>query len=316
MEKKKGKGLTIVAFVIAAIACYLAGEALYQNFQLKKNIAQLEEQQRELKGSMDEQMYLVSEKEDTILADFGSEFVSADVEKRTAQVRFYVIPKSYSAEQTTASIICDGQEYPMELENGRYTVLLTVPLFEDVGVERVSFTENGISRTEVISWIITPGYEYLPYMSVFKNYSDKQGAVEGDIYTWSVKADIEVDIRRIWEGIEVEGIWIKGMVDGQETTQTEIPTAGKRDPLLNKYLSCEYALKESYEIPIGSRFILYIEMLDGDGFRHRYMLEEFRVVQGETGIVLEPTMSIMMAGSIVYDEAGNVLYGAGKDIYQ
>lgn len=59
-----------------------------------------------------------------------------------------------------------------------------------------------------------------------------------------------------------------------------------------------------------------MEVTDHEGFCYRNMLEDYLAVQNEEEIALDYPSGPFSLGALIYDEAGNLLYGSGKDISQ
>ena len=109
------------------------------------------------------------EQANNLLSDSSWSTGGLDIQNKTAVFSCYVVPKVYNPEKTAATIIYNGTEVPMTLENGRYTAEITVPVFDDCNIDNVQFSEDGTIRTQQLNWRINPRYDMVP--AAYVNYS-------------------------------------------------------------------------------------------------------------------------------------------------
>ena len=102
------------------------------------------------------------EQANNLLSDSSWNTGGLDVENKTATLYCYVVPKVYNPEKTVATIIHNGNEVPMTLENGRYVAEFAVSLFDDCNIENVQFREDGTIRTQQLNWMLNPRYDLVP----------------------------------------------------------------------------------------------------------------------------------------------------------
>ena len=106
-------------------------------------------------------------KEASIVSNAEWEFGKMDIEARTVEVKAYVIPKEYQPDVTQVFFLCDDEELDAEYINGRYEVIMEVPLFKDVNIPSVLFKENETIRTENLDWVFNPRNELLPLVYAY-----------------------------------------------------------------------------------------------------------------------------------------------------
>ena len=138
------------------------------------------------------------EQANNLLSDSSWNTGGLDVENKTATLYCYVVPKVYNPEKTFATIIHNGNEVPMTLENGRYVAEFAVSLFDDCNIENVQFREDGTIRTQQLNWMLNPRYDLVPTAYVYYSGESKQN-YEGEKITRSYKGAVEIDFEHFDE---------------------------------------------------------------------------------------------------------------------
>ena len=190
------------------------------------------------------------EKEASIVSNTEWEFGKMDIEARTVEVKAYVIPKEYQPDVTQAFFLCDDEEVAAEYNNGRYEVIMEVPLFEEVNISSVLFKENETIRTENLDWFFNPRNELLPVVYAYNAGSVGFGKSKDkeNTGTWIFSGDLEIDIAaKLMDEFEVEKIDIICCIDEKEVERIDV-TLNKM-VAHNRYL---YNWNPTFEIPYGS----------------------------------------------------------------
>ena len=302
--------------IVAVVSCILAVVCLFQNYQLKQDIAYLKTQQSSIRSSVQtdisniySQVKSMLEQEASLLSHSDWEYGTAYVEDGKVEVICSVTPKEYSAEQTVATLYCSGNAYPMELKNGQYISKLELSVFENCTVERVVFTEGDATRTEELGWGISPRYDYLTRVYGILEYSVRNGKEADGKYIWDMDAVIHISAERKGNHVEVQSMALVAELDGKEVDRMDIPlsSAINAEPGSNVH-QYEYEFKKQYEMPLGSEFFLYLETVDGDNLYHRNVLELFEAKEQEGLDTATPVQSWNGAESNIYDAEGNPLF--------
>ncbi len=119
------------------------------------------------------EMKEAAKKEASVISETFYDFGELDTQNHTVEMKFFVIPKSYSAE-TDVVLNYGGESIALMNEgNGRFSGSKTYPLYDEVWDEgMISITENGVTRTEV--WEEAPKgskiFECLPQLVVARSY--------------------------------------------------------------------------------------------------------------------------------------------------
>ena len=326
-----------ISTIIAAIACVLCAICLAQLVDMKQQIQSLQSNLgtymtgtqssiNNIYSNIDSKL----EEQSNLLASGEWAFGEADIDAGTVILQCSVAPKEYQPEVTSAALFCNGTEYPMTLADGEYAAKLPISLFGDSVVSKVQFEENGTVRTESLEWYISPRYEFLP--NVYANFSGSgRGSIGEGSYIWSREGQVEINVERKGNETDVQSIAMIEYTDGQETKRTDIPLNTTPAPQSNGTAYMEpatpvgdvgaspsyvyYPLNNDFEIPFGSTFDLYIEVVDGYGLHYRVLIDHTEVdsdgrpVDDEYG-----HWRGFEAG--IYDNDGNALYVPGEELYK
>ena len=169
--RKRGRSNTMkknLLTVIAIIACVLLA------FNTIKTISLQEELDR-LRSDMNDEIHTVNRNIDNIYGDVTamleaeanqlavSEWRYGDfsIDDRTAEIICTVVPKVYTPGTTQATIVCNGQEYPLIYVNEQFTATIELSLFDRNELNMVKLNDHGTIRTQELDWIIEPRYEVL-----------------------------------------------------------------------------------------------------------------------------------------------------------
>ena len=176
-----------------------------------------------------------------------------DIEARTVEVKAYVIPKEYQPDVTQAFFLCDDEEVAAEYNNGRYEVIMDVPLFKDVNIPSVFFKENETIRTENLDWVFNPRNELLPLVYAYNAGSVGFGKSKDkeNTGTWIFSGDLDINIfAKDREEFEVEKAEIIRYIDGKEVERIDILS---NNMIVNDRFS--YDWNPTCEIPYGSIYL-------------------------------------------------------------
>ncbi len=341
--------------ITSVISCVLAALCLIQVISLKNEVTNLRSNTNfdlsHISNSINNIYSNVSnmlEEEANLLSVSEWEYGNIDVDSKTAEVIWTIIPKVYNPDVTTATLFCNGQEFPLTYENNQYVATVPAPLFEECHFSHVILNDNGTIRTQKIDWYITPRYEALP--TVYTNYS---GSSTGTLnkntqeYTWVTSGSIDININTYRKDFEIRSIEIVEVLDGVEIGRipVDISKAGQMQyqalaektgnavpegqtsgietesgsMLYNDSAYFSYFLNKTYQIPYGSMLLLYVDVVDGYGLRHRALADCTALTEdGDLdNYRSEPFQMYIYAETVaIYDQNDNLLYTVDTSLFQ
>lgn len=309
------------SMIVAIVAVILAVVCIWQNYLLRQDIAYLKSQMNQIENAVDVDMMNIRQEVQYTLKEMNSllsasswEYISADIENGTVDIACHVTPKEYS-ELTEAKIVCAGKEYPMEYKDGEYAAQITISVYEDTVVERVIFSEGENLHTEELSWGIAPRFDYLTLVYGHLDCIERDDKVVDGMYVWEMDALLHISVERKGTPVGVQSMALVEQIDGVEVGRTEIPlsTSISIEDNVHQY---QYAFENAYEIPLGSEFCLYLEVVDGDNLYHRNVLELFDAVEENIENNADPVQVWNGAESEIYDAEGNKLFNIDWSRYK
>ncbi len=283
------------------------------------------------------------EEEANQLAVSDWEYGEINVDNRTAEVICTVVPKVYTPGTTQATIVCNGQEYPLSYANEQFTATIELPLFDRNELNMVKLNDNGTIRTQELDWIVEPRYEalLLSYAGMGGSATGKPGNGE---YVWSPEYGVTINIERKGE-FQIQSVELVEVLDGEEINRTPIDlsaegqkgyqdairktknpvpefTSGVIDfsgPTYEGSVHFIYYLDKDYHIPNGSMLEWYVDVVDGNGLRHRSFVDCLAVTaNGEPDdLRMEEKQVYAFAEAIlIFDEAGNVIFEIDPELFK
>ena len=292
-----------VMLIVTVLTGLVAIACLVQVFELKGQVQNLQrtlsDQQMQLQESVSSQYGAVKdllEEEASLLASSHFSYGTVDTQDMTVEFCCTVTPREFTPGQTTAAVVIGGTQYPMELENGSFTARISWPVFEELEVTQVLFWTDGVQQAEPLEWYSIPRYDALP--AVYAYFAgDCSGATE-----YHVEGELNVEISAAMDQtVEFESIELVELLDGEEVgRETFAGEENYHDS--TSYSACQY-LDQTYEIPQGAVFELYVEVVSGDGLHYRVPV--VRRVQDEAGQSAAPEMN---GEASIYDADGKLLY--------
>ncbi len=313
--------------ILATAACILVVVCLVQ-------IADLKQQIKNLEGNISSQMSYMSngvnniysninsrlEEQASLLANNTWEYGDADYNAKTVELLCSVLPKEYTT-GTKTSIIIEGTEHPMTLSKGEFTTVVDIPLFAETNNFKVIFRDNDNIRTEELGWYISSRYDFLPVVNVNFN-GNTTGTLRDGVYMQRLDGVVDVDLHlKSNQDYAVESVTLVEQLDGQEIGRTDIPldnadffenyqneNGARPEPAqpVGTSGSFYYALNNTYEIPLGSTLILYIEVVDVNGLRYRSIIDRREI--NNSGERVDEGYWWMGMDASIYDAKGIALY--------
>ena len=329
MKKHLSTIITVAALIIAIVAQFrisaLQGEIRQLRNDLNSNISMMQSNHSNAISYMEQLM----EKEASILTDTQFSLGDLNIADRTFVLSGSVTPKEHQPGVTEAFLTVNGNQYPMELINGIYTVQLNLPLFEQAKVEKVEFQEGDVIRTETLDEQWSPRYELLPSVSGRLGGSGRGSAASG-IYTWHREGEIRITVEGNGQNIDVRSVSLIEVLDGTDIARTEIPLTStesnrNEEPAPEPVPESGFTVRGSetfyheidrdFDIPYGSTLELVVEVVDGNGLRYRTVLEHWAVNEnGEN--VDDDMLGLRDLFEKILDADGNVLYEVDERDYR
>lgn len=282
--------------LLAALSCVLTLVCLVEIASLKSQLAQVENavvsnvsHVTSQVGSLSAQIDEAMTRQTSILVSSDWSFGQADLEAYTAPLTFTAVPKEQTPGVTTAALVCGGQTYPMTAgEDGSFSVTLDLPLFEEMTLQRVIFSENGQQRAEALEIADTPFYSCLTIPST-SSMLDCQ----------LEKETMQIEGSLIFDGLSRENgksLTLVAEVNGEETARVPVPLN------FDSYYLTEVPVQAEVSVPAESTLTLYAEVEGANGLRYRSFLDEIDTTGNDAGNALcTPALSI-------YDSRGSLLW--------
>ena len=254
-------------------------------------------------------------------------FGEADIAARTVTLHCAVTPKTYRPEETAVALIGDGREVPMTLNQGAYTATLEIPLFGESVFDKVQMSDGGEVRSETLDWRIMPQFEFLPQVNASFFGGGSGSARDGKFYL-KREGQIDVHLYQQGSGFAVASMAMVESIDGVESARTDMPlnttpspgvSDGRPSPATRLYPEGEsetdfyYVHNKTIEIPFGSAYEMYVEVVDNHGFRHRVMLDVAAV--DANGHPTDDMNYWHGEDAGIYDADGRALWSNGKWAY-
>ena len=320
--------------VLAVIALILVGICLAEIGSLKNqlNNAQnnLSMQISGVRSSVDNIQFNVENtinEQANLLESTDWSFDEADIAARTVTLHCAVTPKIYRPEDTAVALVCDGREVPMVLNQGEYTATLEIPLFGESVFSKVLMSDGGEVRSETLDWHIMPQFEFLPQVNASFFGGSSGSAKDGKFF---LRREGQIDAHLYQQGSEfaVASMAMVECIDGVESARTDMPlnttpspgvSDGRPSPATRLYPEGEsetdfyYEHNKTIEIPFGSVYEMYVEVVDNHGFCHRVLLDVAEV--DANGQPIDDMNYWHGEYTGIYDADGRELWSNGKWAY-
>lgn len=302
----------IKKYLLAALACLLGVVCFFSLQSLHRRINMLEANLSAMRSALSMQLNNIPPQiesaltqQASLLADSGWQYGAPDVATRTVPLQLWVVPKSYVAGQTTASIACNGESLPMTLEAGRFVATVALPLFDpqESFATQVTFAEGDTRRAEPFNRVFHPRYELLPTVyAVFDGTVREQSSDRAGFCAVTSEGCIQIDASAA-EAFEVHSADVVLRVDGAASART--PLAVNMHSTWG--LGDNIAFTLAANVPAGKTAQLELELTDGYGFVHRRLLQAFTVTV-ESRLLTPLPSSEGYGEASIYDPQGNALY--------
>lgn len=279
------------------------------------------------------------EEKANLLSSYDSAYGRINIENKTVLLEYSVVPKEYNPDTTTAALICNDAEYPMQLENGKFITQIALPIFEYSSVTAVKLIDNGIIHTQALRSDFMPYHEVISELNTGHDgrriISKKDNAY---VVTYNGQLEINFNQAKFGSYGEIaEEIYLIERIDGKTIAKTNVPKSTKPSALHNDYgsyatevetsagaimvneendcahenITYYYPMEHEVSIPAGSTYELYIVVTDSLGLRHVQLLE--KIVTDINGNSPQ-SADLYSTAAAIYDASDNLLYSP-DDLY-
>ena len=318
---------------IAIIACILVIACLVQIADLKTRLSNVQNNlANQISGiqssvnNIQGNIWNAMEEQASLLEKTNWTFDGTDIEARIATIRCAVTPKEYRPNDTAVVLICNDKEYPMTLANAEYTAVVPLPLFSESVLNKVQIINDGIVRTEALDLSIVPRFEFMPQVNANFTGGGTGNAKDGK-FIYKREGDIEIHFYQNANNFSVQSIALYEYMDGVEIGNTDIPLntvpSPRKDGLVSEQTGISYPdgvspvsdyyypLNKTVEIPYGSTYEIYIEVVDNYGFHYRVWIEGSAI--DSNGTPTDDLTPWPVQEASICDERGNVLWEPYKE---
>ena len=239
----------------------------------------------------------------------------------TVDLSCIVTLKEFEPDGTTAVLTCNDKEYPMNLKNGDFVAKFPVSIFDSSRVTEVSFSKDGVVRTQALDWYINPRDEFVPCL-----YASCSGTSTGSVsgantFNWHKKGTLHVSVEQ--KGgldYEVNSLDLIRVIDGEEVERSALlgeqpenaVVFGKKPAAIvtnDDPLELTLEINESFDYPFGSTMLLMVEMSDNSGYIHRAIVDEI-TVNADGKLQDDNIPRWHGASGSIYDREGTLIWGS------
>ena len=320
MKKYIPTAITLLSCLLTVLCLFRISALENRLTTLQNNIANM---QSVLRGDIQNISINVQnsvEEGNNLLSASSYTLENPNLDSGTVDLNCIVTLKEFEPDGTTAVITCNEQDYPMELKKGDFVAKFPVSIFEDSQVTQVSFTKDGVVRTQALDWYISPRDRFAPSMHAqFSGTST--GTVSGaNTYNIHKKGTLSVTVEQKG-GLDynVDQLDLIRYINGEEAERIDLLSEAPKEgtAYFGKAPSAAIMSEDPFELqmdidsnfncPFGSTMILMVEMSDGSGFIHRTILDEAKI--SDNGQWDSSGLWHGNEGNI-YDSEGNLLSGS------
>ena len=292
----------LVGVLVILLAVSLAQIANLENElnDLRRNYTnELNQLRREIQGIYDNVDTMLRE-EASLLSGVEAEYGSVDLENHTIQVDLTVIPKTISNDMTL-SVSVNGRTAKLKREDNAYVGAIPVDLFiEDEQILLTIKTAEGV-QTQYLQEVYLDYLwdKYLP--SLYHGDLFDEATYQNGTYTLSGGIDLTF---APGSDVRFEKFVLVTCINGAEQNRMDISEDVLNHELFDHgvYFSDGDLLEKTYAVREGDELRIDLEATDTLGYVHRILVHYWKQQSGMTAEAIN-------AGEIIYDAAGNLVYG-------
>jgi len=252
-----------------------------------------------------------------LVTEISCSVTDVNIEKETAILDCFIVPKEYNPDITTVSVICNDKEYPMVLENDRYVAKIEIPVFSNSRVTAVHFKDNGTIRTQQLDWYVNPKDDMLPQITAHAS-GTVSSLRDNGVATRKYSQDINVDIYYPNADFTLKSAQVVAEIDNKEIYRKDVEWTDAHSsrgeqvkpyeaiaPLDDGWIMCYAKFEEIFDVPYNSNICIYIEFKDNTGLIYLNVLDDVTIADNG-----EPIDNNIYGGykSDIYTSDGKPLY--------
>lgn len=311
-------------YVINILCCVLLVISFFRIGSLKKEIERIDNNMSNYYSMTQSSINSISssvryemEQAANLITESDCGISAVDTENFTAILSCHIVPKEYNPDVTNVTVTCNGTQYPMTLENGKYIANIEVPMFYNSRVTAVNLEDNGTIRTQQLNWYIDPKDDMLPQISAHASGTVSSMRDNG-VATRKYSQDVNVDIFYPTEDFQLKSAQIVAEIDNKEIYRKDVEWAdvhsGRGEqvepyanyaPLADDWIMGFAKFEETFDVPYNNNICIYIEFKDNMGFIYRNVLDDVTIADNG-----EPIDNNIYSGSQsdIYTADGKPLY--------
>ena len=243
------------------------------------------------------------EEEASILAYSDFAIGEEEIKNGTFKLQVRILPKEYSPD-TNVFIIMDGKEYPLEYDGKEYHAEIEQELFKDyILVESVKFVDGNVTRSQGINYGINPKESFMPYM--YANFGGSYSSgykYANEITDYKRQGDVIVDMSYPSDFGGISSCTYYVYVDGAEVNKqpARIDYSGTNS------LTAIVNEDKTYYVPFGKNIEFVIEVIDVNGLRYVWTMEEYHANDNGNIEAIYPESGMETVN--VYNQDNELLY--------
>lgn len=264
----------LIVFVIIALFSASASSGLLLSIQ--QNLSDLQSSQYQMTQEIRELQDQL-ERSNKLVSSFEYELTDPDYEKKTAEAKYTLRLRKYSAD-TVVTLMINGQEIPLSQDQaGTFSGHFTAHFFDDYANPMILVTENGITESEKADFPEYVFWNFLPMPSFNCQFTSNTffGRMKAKgSYTLVIDSPNEIasaSITYLTGGRELKTLDITRQVLGQEEIPLEEGLALEKDLTFRTEITTQSGLRiveqsaMIYEAPTHLDEVNFLRILDQDG---------------------------------------------------
>lgn len=233
-----------------------------------------------------------------------------DLETRTASIEVFLTPSERDG-AGTAALIAGDIRYPLPLQDGIYTAVLSIPLFAQTEISCAEFVpEQGPGYCQNLNWSIAPRYRYLPQMNAGFEGSPAIRFADGRV-SFAYKGDLRVDAYdSTGFPLQVRALSLVLLQNGVEVQRKPLQVGNQytgSQPRSN--FSQVIPLEETFWVTAGTKMQLQVELDDGQGLRYVSVIGQYQT--GADGSAVSRLPDWGGGECRIYSAGGELLFDPG-----
>lgn len=322
MTEGNNKNILVAILVVVCVLCVFS---IFQLISVKQSVSNIEQNLNNISANISnlrsEMSYDINNtiyEDNSLLISSDFTFENIDSDNMTADITVKLVPKEFT-EESSAVLICNGEEYAMTLLQGEFNATIGTGIFTDVNISRVIINTDGQQQTEILDWQVAPVYQLLPIIDA---HLERNSSYSKSKYKHTANLAMYVYYPATSRVLTAE---VHLMVDGkvQETIQLikdSEPLSNniyydQDDEVMPEYAGDGYRDYDMYvelgdeltiDMTVPATYEWQLEARDNNGLVYKQVLQ--RLVFDGLGNVDDMLGHGFGEQMQIFDESGNLLY--------